>query len=514
MSADLSRRATGGLVSLLLGQGGQVVVQLVTLPILARLVAPESFGLVAAALVVVNAALLLASVGLTTSLVQVRDLEARHVRVAFTIQVTGAVVVFGLVALGAESIAALVRLPELTAVLRLMALAYFIRALTVGDAVLRRELRFRALAIIELVAYLVGFGGVTVVAAAAGHGVWALAWGHLAAAVLHTSIMWLVAPHPARPSLSARHRRALLGTGVGYTLSQAGYQVAHEVDNLIVGRWLGAGALGLYERSYRLMRMPAAVIGHVLGEVLYPAMATVQDEQDRVRHMFAVSTVGLAVLTLPLTVVVWLVADELVLVLLGADWLALRDVLEVMVLGMYPKAAESVTDSAIVASGAVYKLATRRWMYAASVIVGALVGQRWGLRGVAVGALAAMTLNSLVLVRLSLTLVGMSWREFARLHRPALVLALVAGVGCLGAAVGTRAATTPAIVTLLAGVVGAGIAIVVACRAALRWSVYEPLLELLRLVELLLTAPRARRLARVVLGPQLLEQPPRQEVVT
>ncbi|MFA9430135.1 lipopolysaccharide biosynthesis protein [Egicoccus sp. AB-alg2] len=496
----LARRAVGGLAYLFLGQGGQMLVQLITLPILARLIAPESFGLVAATFVVVNMAFLLSTAGLSTALIKLETMRPEHLRVALTMQVGAAVVVFGGVALAAGRIGDALRLDGLAPVLQVMALAYFVRTLSLGDVVLSRQLRFRPLAVIQLVGYVVGYGVVTVGLAAAGWGVWALTGGHLVASVAQIVLLWLVAPHPFLPLLRRGPARDLLGTGLGYTISHAGYIVAHEADNLVVGRWLGAHALGLYERAYRLMRMPASVFGHILGEVLYPSMAAVQDERHRVRNMFCVSTASLAALTVPTTVAVWLLTHEIVLLLLGPQWLPMRTALNIIVFGMYLKASEAVTDSVIVATGAVYRLARLRWLYAAAVVTGAVVGQRWGLPGVATGALAAMALNTTVLTRLSLQRIDLSWSAWATLHAPAAVLTVAVGAFVWPTSQGLRGLGLPPALVLAGSLLAAAVAILLATRLSPRWRVTTALSDLVGQLAALVTAPRSRRVVVALLG--------------
>lgn len=485
--APLSRRAIGGLGYLFLGQGGQLVVQLVTFPLLARLVMPEAFGLVAATFVVLNTGALLASVGLTTALIQCREMTDVHVRVAFTIQVATATIVFGGLAAGAGTIAAWLRMPELTDVLRILCLAYFVRGLTLGDAILSRQLRFRPLAVTQVSAYVVGYGVVTVGLAVAGWGVWALAMGHLVASVLETLLLWIVAPHPARPSLHGPAARELLRTGIGMTICEVGFVAASEADNLVVGRWLGARSLGLYERAYRLMQLPATLFGQVLHLVLYPAMASVQDQRGRVQDMFGLSTAVLALLTVPTTVVVWLVTHEIVLLVLGPSWLPMRAALDVIVLGMYFKALEAVTDSAIVATGAVYRLARLRLCYAGAILVGALIGQRWGLTGVAAAVLLVLTLNTAVLVGMSLHRVGTTWRGFLALHAPAVILAVGAGLATAPVVTVLRRAGAAPVVVLLAAAATSGAVALVLIRRAPRWrratAMYALVVRVLALLE-------------------------------
>lgn len=495
---DLGRRASGGLVSLLVGQGGQVAIQLATFPVLARLVAPEGFGVFAAALVITNLAVLLSTVGLTTALVQVPTLRDEHVRVAFTMRVLAAILVFGAMAWAGAGFAAVLGMPELTEVLPVLAAASLLRSATLGDALLRRELRFRPLAVVEVIAYVVGYGGGAVVLAAAGWGLWALIGGQVLAAVVSTVLLWVLRPHPIRPSLAAAPRRELLAVGVGFTISQGGFLAAQEADDLIVGGFLGAHALGLYERAHRLMRIPASVIGTPLGQVLYPAMASVQDVPTRVRDMFGVTTAALAVLTLPITAVAALVTRELVLVLLGPAWLELETVLVIVLAGMYAKANEAVTDSVLVASGRVGELATQRWLYTGAVVVGALVGQLAGITGVAVAALVALLGNHVALTGRCLRATGTRWRDLMRWHVPGLLLAAV-GATVAAPTVGmARRAALPAPVVLMIAAAVATVAGVLTLRLAGRRA--GPVQDLVREVRRLVPEGRIDQLLDGVLG--------------
>ncbi len=195
---DLRRRTVHGVAWNLLGVGLRVVLQAIVLMLLARLLTAQDFGIVAAALVVVNLSALFAEVGIGPALVQIPDLTPEHVRSAFTTVVLLGAALWGLLAWQAATVAAWFGIAELTSVIPLMASVFFVRNLTVGDWLLQRALGFRQLAILELQSYAVGFGLVSVALAASGVGVMAIVAGHVTQAVVRTVLLWVRAPHPVR----------------------------------------------------------------------------------------------------------------------------------------------------------------------------------------------------------------------------------------------------------------------------------------------------------------------------
>ena len=171
-------------------------------------------------------------------------------------------------------------------------------------------------------------------------------------------------------------------------------------------------------------------------------------------------------MALPASIVVALLGDETVRVLLGPSWVPLQAAFSVMVFGMFFRTSYKLSDSLARATGAVYRRAWRQGVYAAAVVGGAFIGHSWGIRGVAIGVLAAVITNFLLMAHLALDLVDMSWPAFALAHTPALVVsaALVVTVG--PTAVALRAVGAPAIVVLGCGLMVATAVTVLVVRLA------------------------------------------------
>jgi O-antigen/teichoic acid export membrane protein len=428
---DLQKRTVRGMAIMGLSFTVQTVLQIGFIAVLMRLVTPAQYGLVTGSLVAVFFTTLLAESGIGAAIVQRRELTRDHVRVGYTLSVALGLICWGLLAALAPWVAAALNLPQLTPYVRVVALIFVLNNLTLSDYILARRLQFGRLAIAESVAYGVGYGAVAIWLAVDGYGAWAIVWGQVAQSGLRTLLVWCFAPHPVRPLFRRREARELLGYGSGHTLGRVAFYVASQGDNFVVARTLGAAALGLYGRAYQMVDLAATLFGQVTNEVLFPAMATVQDNIATLRRVFRTGVASLALIALPVSIVAAVTSRQLVLLLLGPHWLPLRDAFDVIVFGMLFRTSTKLSDSLARATGAVYRRAWRTIVFAAAVVSGSLIGQFWGIRGVSYGVLAALFANYLLMSQLSMRLTETTWRQFAADHLPALIVTVVAGADAL-----------------------------------------------------------------------------------
>ena len=428
--AGLAERTVVGVLWTSLAMGAQAALQLVALVVLARLLSPSEFGVFAAALVVIGFCSIFSELGLAPAIVQRPKLEERHVRVGFTLSVLLGLAVAGVVWAGAPAIADFFHLPELTQVARATCLVFACQgASMVALALAQRELRFRWLAGIDAGAFAAGFVVAAPVLAWLGFGIWALVGAYLTQHVLRMVMLLAGQPHPKRPLLEWRAIGELLYFGGGFSLARIGNFLAGQGDNLVVGRFLGAQALGFYAHAHQLMTAPALLVGQVLDRVLFPTMALIQLQPARLARAYRSGIAVCALIVLPAGVVVSIVASEIVLVLLGPPWLGVADPLQILALAMLFRTSYKLSDTIARATGAVYARAWRQAAYAIAVVAGSWIGQFWGLGGVALGVFAAITVNFALMAQLSLRLTGMRWPEFGAAHVPGIALAAVLGAG-------------------------------------------------------------------------------------
>jgi len=419
-----------------LATGSQAILQIVFLSVLAHLIEPKDFGLASGALIAVFFTTILAESGIGAALVQRKDLTPLHVRVGWTLSASLGLLCCALLVVLAPLLEQFLRLPGLTPIVRVIALIFVLNNLTLSDYLLARRLQFRQLGLAEFVSYAVGYGVIAIFLAVRGAGPWAIVGGQLGHSAMRTVLVSCLAPHSFRPAFARGPARDLLSYGGGHTIARVGNWASSQADNLIVGRYLGAAALGLYGRAYSLVQLPANLFGQVCNEVLFPAMAAVQNDKETLRRIFRLGLSALAMLALPLSIIAVITSEQLVLLLLGRDWLPLRGAFDVLAFGMMFRTNFKLSDSLARATGAVYRRAWRQVTFALMVIIGALAGKHWGIHGVSIGVLLALMGNYLLMGHLSIRIVGMSWWEFLVAHLPAVLMSLIAGGTALGVQTG------------------------------------------------------------------------------
>lgn len=424
----LTERTFAGFLWMMTGSGLQIVLKIGVLAILARLVSPEEFGLVGIAVIVVEFSKMFAHMGVGPAIVQFKLLEHRHLATGFTLSVLMGISFAGLLILLAPLLADFFNMAALVPVLRVIAIIFLVDSFTlIGQALLQRNMQFKAIAAVDVTSYALGFGAVGVMLAYRGWGVWALVAAHVCQALLQAVFIALIQTYPKTPKFEQQAFKELMYFGGGMTLARVGNFVAVQGDNLVIGRMLGAAALGLYGRAYQLMVMPASLFGTALDKALFPAMAKVQDNKYLLGKAYLTGVSVIALLAIPLSVIIILLAPEIVMVLLGPAWDAVILPLQILACSLLFRMSYKMSDSLARATGAVYKRAWRQLLYAALVILGSYIGQFWGLWGVACGVAAALLTNFLLMAQLSMQLTGLRWADMLQVHWHGLLLGAVTG---------------------------------------------------------------------------------------
>ena len=433
------------------GKVAFAILQLIILGVLARLLTPADFGVVSAAAVVIGFSAVVSQLGLGPALVQRSELEPKHIETAFAASVVLGLGLGAIIWLGASVAATFLRMPGIAPVLHVLAWVFPLQGLqTVASSLMSRELRFQWLANLDVVTYAIGYGVVGVAGALLGWGVWALVAAQMAQTILKTIVLLTQYPPRFRDFADRGAFADLMYFGGGFTVARIANYVALYGDNMTVGRFLGPTALGYYGRAYSLMSAPAYGFGAVLDAVLFPAMAKVQHDPPRLSAAFRRGVALIALLVLMPSATIILLAPELIHVALGARWAAVVPPFQILAIGMLFRTSYKMSDSITRSTGAVYRRAWRQVLYAALVVVGAWIGQHWGISGVAWGTLGALTVNFVLMAELGLDVGHLTWLEFWKAHQPAVYLTVVTFPPILLATVLLRHWELPAVVTLFA----------------------------------------------------------------
>jgi O-antigen/teichoic acid export membrane protein len=415
--------------------------------LLARLLAPADFGLMAVAFAVLGLVRPLTDLGLGSAVVQRSDLRREHVQAAFTVAALSGCVIALAVLAAAPLGAVWMGNARVTPILRVLAIGFVVQGFgVVANALLRRALNFRLQFFIDTLSYLVGYGTVAILLALRGYGVWSLVWGGLAQTTLASSLAAIAVRHSMRPRLAVDELRELLHFGVGSAAILVVNQVALGGDNLVVGRFLGVSALGFYSRAYALMNLPFSYCAGVMSGVLFPAFASVQRDRERLRRAYFLTTQLTAVIAASAMASLAIAAPHLIPAVYGARWAGVVPPVTVLCIAGYFRALYHLGGIVAQSAGMVYGELKQQIVYASLVVGGAWLGLGYGLVGVAAGVDLAIVYMFIASGRLALKATGGSWTSYLRVQTVAVITggAVLAAAGCTRWVLEARGAPAPA----------------------------------------------------------------------
>lgn len=453
--APLAHRAARGVLTVAGARLGIQVAQFGSSLILARLLVPSQYGLAAIAWTVTGFAFLFNDMGLSSWLVQTPKITARDASTAFWLNAAAGVTLTVLLLVLSEPLASLFGHPGLAPLLRIAAIAFTISLTAVPNALLERRLQFGQVAAIDMTSQVAGFS-VTLACALLGLGAASLVIGPVAATGLSSlgafaAARWLPTARPSRASA-----RQVLGFG-GHL---AGFNViafwALNLDNILIGRFVGARSLGFYNRAYMLMLMPMQQVSGALGRVLLPVLSAVREDTVRLRRAVLRVCRTNSVLLCPCLIGLAAVAHNFILVAFGSRWLGTAPLLAILCLSGPPQVAAGISGLVCQAAGQPRLLTTWGNLSSLSLIVAIAAGLPWGAEGVCIAYTVRAYLIFPVAAMPTKLSVGLGTTDIARASAPAfLASGLMAGcVLAVDAALGGLAGPAATlIVQILVGAV-------------------------------------------------------------
>ena len=365
---------------------GKWLVQLVmwgTTIVVARILRPEDYGLLAMGYVLLAFISLLSESGIGATIITVRDITAEQVA-----QINGAAVLLGI---GSFTVACLAAFPmswfyrstALPPVIIAMSLTLVISAFrVVPGALLQRDLRFPRLAILDAVQGLLT-ALTTVVFAMLGFRYWSLVLSALLGAAVGTAATVISRPYPLR-----RPRWKTLRPVLPFTrnvlFARLFWYTYQNSDFIVAGRRLGSQALGAYSYAWTLASMPVDKISALVSSVTPPIFAAVQDDIPALRRYFLTITEGLAVVAFPLTLGLALVARDLVPLVFGERWVSMIGPLQVLAAYSTIRTIAPTLAQVLAVTGDTRFLMTMNGLGALMLPTAFYLGSRWGTIGIAI----------------------------------------------------------------------------------------------------------------------------------
>jgi O-antigen/teichoic acid export membrane protein len=313
------RTISSGLITAV-AQGVQFFLNLAYIMVMARLLVPQDFGLFAMVTTVMGFLIIFQDPGLSTATVQRQEITHAQVSNLFWVNVAVGGVATLLVAASAPAVAWFYREPRLVGITLVLSITFVLASSAVQhSALLNRQMRFGVIAMIDVVSMLTGYlTGIGL--ALSGYGYWALVFAYLVQVTIRLVLTWLISRW--RPRLPSRNTQTghLLSFGANITAGSLMYELARGADSLLIGRFFGAAAVGLYSRGSILLMRPVQQFIIPINAVLVPALSRIQSQHDRYRRTFLQVFEAIALISFLFTGLFLALSRPVTLAVLGPKW--------------------------------------------------------------------------------------------------------------------------------------------------------------------------------------------------
>jgi PST family polysaccharide transporter len=392
VTGDLKRAAVRGGTVTLIAQAGKLVLTTGATMILARLLTPADFGLVAMVAVIAGFVSMFKDMGLSMATIQREEISHPQVSTLFWVNVALSFAILIVLSALSPLVAWFYDEPRLVGITIALSGVFFLGGLTVQhQALLRRQMRFVALAAIEVTALLVGIV-CAVGLALAGAGYWALVLQQVAVALATVAGVWVLCGwRPGRPRRGTGVRPMLAFGGNLTGFSVLNY-VARNTDKLLIGWRYGPGATGLYAKAYQLLLLPIRQINAPISAVAIPTLSRLQAEPERYRSYYCNAMTLLAYITTPLIVVMFVLADEIITLLLGDQWIGAARIFRVLAAAAVGQPISNANGWIFISLGQTRRMLRWGMIAAPLFVIAFVIGLRWGAFGVATGYAACAVL--------------------------------------------------------------------------------------------------------------------------
>lgn len=424
--ADLTNRTVQGVswsgLSQAVTQGCTWVVSV----ILARILGPDTYGLIGMITVFTGFAIIFGGLGFGMAIVQRKSIEDRHLSTAFWMNTAMGTAITLIMIAAAPLIASFYHEPYLSPLTRVMALRFLFDSLgIVQSALLRRNMRFRALGAIQIGTGILS-GVLALAMALSGAGVWSLVVLTLGFALFPLPFLWSTTqwrPSWAFEWKAGRELFAFSGPILGQSIVS---YWAQSLDTVLIGRYVGASALGVYSRASSLMLMPLTQVSAVVGNVMMSALSTIQEDKARVRRSYLKAVRLVAFVTFPMMVGLFVVSDHLILALLGPKWAGVIPILRIMC-GVGLLQSVGRWDWICLPQGRTDLYFYFGVISSAVSAVAFIIGLRWGVTGMAWASLISNLLLCYPIWEASGRIINVSCKEMLAVFSPVLACALSMG---------------------------------------------------------------------------------------
>jgi O-antigen/teichoic acid export membrane protein len=430
-AADLKRKSVVGGVAAVSAHGAGFVVQSATTMVLARLLSPQDFGLQGMVVVVTGFLALFRDAGLSMATIQRLEVTHEQTSTLFWINVAIGAILAALCATSAPLIAAFYHEPRLYWIAVVSGANFLVNGLGAQHgALLARAMRFVTTAKIGVLSLIAG-SAVGIVMALLGCRYWSLVGMALAISIVSTAAVWLAVPWRPGPPRLGSGIRSMLHFGGLATCNSVVVFLAWNAEKLLLGRFWGANALGLYGRAFQLVTLPVQQLNVALGGVAFPALSRIQHDAKRLASSFLRGYSMVVSLTVPIAISCTLFSEEIVRIVLGAKWMEVAPIVRLLAPVALVFAVANPLSWLVLSTGRVRRALAMSSAMTPLVILAIVLGLGHGPKGVALGYSLAMSLLIIPIAAWSKLGTEVTWADLWEATKPPFLSGLFAAAAGL-----------------------------------------------------------------------------------
>jgi O-antigen/teichoic acid export membrane protein len=385
LSLDLKKRSVRGGAVTFGSQGVRFVVTIVSTMVLARLLSPEDFGIVAMVSTLTGFIMVFKDLGLSMATVQRSEINHSQVSALFWVNIAISLILTIVTLVSAPMVAWFYDEPKLKVVTIILSSAFIFSGLTAQhQALLRRQMRMQALAFIDILSVVISV--ISAIACAyLGLAYWSLVVMQISSVLVTAVGVWIACEWRPGKCFRISSIKDLLFFGGNMTCFSVVNYFARNLDNIIVGRILGAQSLGVYSRAYSLLLFPLGQITAPMTAVAIPALSHLVDQPERYCRYYLKAISLICYISMPLVAIMCALSSEIICIVMGESWRDASPIFMIFCFAAIIQPVDATTGWIFVSRGQTNRMFALSCVITPLLILSFVVGVHWGVIGVAIG---------------------------------------------------------------------------------------------------------------------------------
>jgi PST family polysaccharide transporter len=421
MNRNLTKSTAYGVMWTAISQLSTQVFQFIVIIILARLLYPEQFGIVGMAAIFTGFISRFNELGLSAAIIQRKNVDEIHLSTSFWTSLGTGTILCILTILLSPFIADFFKEDLVRPILIVSSLNFIVGSFNIiPRTLLVKNLNFKKTAIADICAAFVS-GTISIILAINNYGAWSLVFGGLINSFISGLILWRINPWRPSSKFSISHFKELFSFGGHVMGSNILNYVDTNVDYLVVGKMIGAAALGYYTLAYNLITFPLQKISKIVTSVTFPAFSKIQDDNQKLKDAYLKVVQYISLITFPMIAGLFIVAPEFIVVIYGSKWVSMILPLQLLCPAGALKSVGTTVGSIILSKGRAD--IQFKWNICTAIVltIAVIIGVNYGIAGVAAMISIVTVLLFLIIQNIANKLIGLSMSSYLMAIYPAII---------------------------------------------------------------------------------------------